>query len=126
MRVVNIDAKSYSAKTPEKCLQEAESEMKKIYMEACLQKHQHFSTFIASFDGLLGVEATAALKRIPSCLTKKWRQPYSRTCGYVKSRVSITLVRATHRCIRGSRVPAHKISVHHPQYKDGNGLNLFR
>ena len=47
------------------------------------------------------------------------------TCGYVKSRVAITLVRATHQCIRGSRVPAHRISVKRPQWEYGAGLNLF-
>ena len=35
---------------------------------------------------------------------KKWRQPYSRMCGYVNSRIAITLVRATHRCIRGVQI----------------------
>ena len=66
-------------------------------------------------DGLLGVEATATLKRIASHLATKWRHHYSKMCGYVNSRVAITLVRATHCCLRGSRVPAHQISVQRPQ-----------
>ena len=70
-----------------------------MYLEACLQQHWHFSPFVASVDGLLGVEATATLKRIASRLATKWKQPYSKTCGYIKSRVAITLVRATHHCI---------------------------
>ena len=114
MRVVNTDAKSHSTKTPEKCLQEAERANRNIYLEACLQQLRHFSPFVASVIRLLGLGATATLKRIPSSLATKWRQPYSRTCGYVKSRVAITLVRATHRCIRGSRVLEHKISVQRP------------
>ena len=97
-----------------------------MYLEACLQQRRHFSPFVASVDGLLGVEATATLKRIASLLTTKWRQPYSKTCRYVKSRVAITLVRATHRCLRGSWVPAHRISVQQPQWEDGVGINLFR
>ena len=97
-----------------------------MYLEACLQQRRHFSPFVASVDRLLGVEATAALKRIASRLDTKWKQPYSKMCGYVKSRVAITLVRATQRCLRGSRVPAHRISVQQPQWEDGAGLNLFR
>ena len=97
-----------------------------MYLEACLQQRQHFSPFVASDDGLLGVEATATLKRIASCLASKWKQPHSKTCGYVKSRIAITLVRATHRCIRGSQVSAHKISVQMPQWEDRAGLALFR
>ena len=97
-----------------------------MYLEACLQQRRHFPPFVASVDGMLGVEATAPLKRIASRLATKWRHPYSKTCGYVKSRVAITLVRATHLCIRGSRVPAHRISVQRPQWEDGAGLNHFR
>ena len=101
MRVVNTDAKSYWGKSPEKCLEEAEKSKKKMYLERCLQQCRNFSPFVASVDGLLGVEATATLKRIASCLTSKWRQSYSKTYRYVKSRIAITLVRATHWCIRG-------------------------
>ena len=36
MRVVNTDAKYHLAKTPEKCLQEAERAKKKMYLEDCL------------------------------------------------------------------------------------------
>ena len=70
-----------------------------MYLEACLKQRWHLSPFVASVDGLLGVEATANLKRIASRLATKWKQFCSKTCGYVKSRIVITLVRATHRCI---------------------------
>ena len=97
-----------------------------MYLEACLQQRRHFSPFVASVDRLLGVEATATLKRTASRLATKWKQSYSKTCEYVKSRVVITLVRATHRCIQGSQVPAHRISVNRPQWEDVARLNLFR
>ena len=61
MHVVNTNAKSHTAKTPEKCLHEAERGEKRMYLEACLQQRRHFSPFVASVDGLLGVEAIATL-----------------------------------------------------------------
>ena len=76
MRVVNTVARSHTSKTLEKCLQEAEKGKKRMYLEACLQQRRHFSLFVASVYGLLGVEATATLKRLASCLTTKWKQPY--------------------------------------------------
>ena len=85
-----------------------------MYLEACLQQRRHFSPFVASVDKLLEVEATTTLKRIASRLSTKWKQPYSKTYGYFKIRVAITLVHTTHRCIRGSGVPAHRISVQQP------------
>ena len=68
MRFVKTGVKSHKGETPEKCLQEAERLMKKMYLEACLQQRQHFSPFVASVEGLLGVEVTATLKRIASRL----------------------------------------------------------
>ena len=97
-----------------------------MYLEVCLQQRRHFSPFVASVDGLLGVEATATLKRLASCLATKWRKPYSRKCRYLKSRIEITLVRATHGCIWGSIIPVHRISVQRPQWEDGAELNRFR
>ena len=72
MRVVNTDAKSHSGKTPEKCMQEAKRGKKRMYLEACLQQRRHFSPFVASVDGLPGMEVTETIKRITSRLATKW------------------------------------------------------
>ena len=119
MRVVNTDALTHRTKDPEKCFHEAERSKKKIYLEACLHQRRQFSPFVASVGGLLGVEETATLKILASRLATKWKQSYSKTCGYVKSSIAITLVRAIHRCIRGSWVPAHRISVQRLQWNVG-------
>ena len=63
MRVVNTDTPTHQKKDPEKCLHKAERGKKKMYLEACLQHRRHLSPFVTSVDGLLGVEATATLKR---------------------------------------------------------------
>ena len=71
MRFVNTDAKTHAVKTPNNCLQELDRGNKRMYLEACLQQRRHFSPFFALVDGLLGVEATATLKRIASHLATK-------------------------------------------------------
>ena len=73
MHIVNTDAKSHSEKTPEKCLHETDRANKKMYLEAFIQKYQHFSPLVASADGLLVVEATATLKRIAIRLATMWQ-----------------------------------------------------
>ena len=71
IHVVNTDNKSHSTKTPENFIQEAERMKNKMYLETCLQQRQHFSPFVTSVAGLLGVEAGATLKSISICLRKK-------------------------------------------------------
>ena len=77
MHVVNTDALTHRAKDPEKCLHEAERKRKKMYLEDFLQQRRYFSPFVASVEGLLGVEATDTLKRLASRLATKWKQSYS-------------------------------------------------
>ena len=79
MCVMNTDDKYHSEKPPEKCLQEADKEKKKMHLVARLQQRRNFSPFVDSVDSvdrLMGLEATANLNRIASCLVKKLRQPY--------------------------------------------------
>ena len=77
-------------------------------------------------EELFGVKDEALLKRIASHLATEWKEPYTHTCGYVKSRVVITIVMANYCCIRGTRVTASQISVTRPQQEDGASLHIFR
>jgi hypothetical protein len=54
----------------------------------------------------------------------KWEQPYSVVRGFVNARINLAILRATNLCIRGSRVPASKMSKK-VQLLDGAGLGLF-
>ena len=113
MRVVNTDAPTHQKKDSEKCLHKAERGKKKMYLEACLQQRRRFSAFVASVEGLLGVETTATLKRIASRLATKWKQSYSKTCVYVKSRIAITLKRhpLLHTRIPGASAPDQRAAA---------------
>ena len=55
----------------------------------------------------------------PTCLGKVLFR------NFKKSRMRISIVRATqHLCIRGSRITTSRMSLH-PQWEDGAGLRLF-
>ena len=96
MNVMNNDAISYQSKPPEKGLETADQENKKKYLHTFINERWNFTHFVASVDGLLGVDAEVTLERIARRLTSKWKYPYSRIYGYVKSKVDINLFRATH------------------------------
>ena len=80
--------------------------------------------FVVSTDGLIGREAKSLLKQIALRLTAKWEQPYSVVRGFVNARINLAILGATNLCIRGSRVPASKMSKR-VQWQDGAGLGLF-
>jgi hypothetical protein len=122
IRCTDIDAKSVLSKDPAKVLENQEREKKKKYLGACLAQRRHFTPFVVSTDGLLGREAKRFLSTL---LVVKWEKPYSHVCGYVNARMSIAIVRATHLCLRGSRIPTSRMS-RLPQWEDTAGLSLFR
>ena len=94
--------------------------------KSCLEQRRHFAPYVVDTYGLLGEEAKAFNKRIASKLADKFHSPYSATIGFVIVRVSVAIVRATHLCIRGSRVPYRHVSTKRSQWEDGAGLGLLQ
>jgi len=70
-------------------------------------------------------EARAFLKRLAKLLAKEWEKLYSIVMGFINARMSIALVRAMNRCIRGSRTPASNMSNRF-RWEGGAGLGLLK
>jgi hypothetical protein len=80
------------------------------------------ASFVVYTDGPFGKETKCLLKTLSILLSDKWEKPYAVVCGYVNAPMSIAIVRATHICLRGSRIPTSKMSNRHPQWEE----SLFR
>jgi hypothetical protein len=117
VRVTNINNKSQRHQPPEKVLLKHEREKKSKYLRACLEQRRHFTPFVVSTDGQIGPEAEVLLKRLSALLADKWCKPYSEVCGHVNARMSIAIARATHICIRGSRISTGRISSKHRLFR---------
>ena len=124
VRVTDSDCPSNLSASPEKVIARHEKEKKNKYLESCLAERRHFSPYVCDCYGLLGAEAQAVNKKLAAKLASKWKAPYSATCGFINARVSIAILRATHLCLRGSRVPFRHNSIKWAQWDDGAGLLL--
>ena len=105
IRVTDPECDSFRTMETDKLLARHEKEKKKKYAEACQERRRDFTPLVFTVDGCGGVETNAAIKRLAALLAIKWRREYSEVCGYVKSRLSIALVRSASTCLRGSRDP---------------------
>jgi hypothetical protein len=113
----DTDANAYKHQNPHDVLQRQETEKRKKYLRPCLE-------LVISTDGSIGREANNLLKQIALRLTANWEQPYSVVRGFVNLRINLAILRATNLGIRGSRVPASKMSKR-VRWLDGAGLGLF-
>jgi hypothetical protein len=124
IRVIDTDANAYKHQNPHDVLRKQEKEKKQKYLRACLDQRRSFVPIVVSTYGLIGREGNNLLKQMALRLTAKWEQPYSVVRGFVNARINLAILRATNLCIRGSRVPASKMSKK-VQWLDGAGLGLF-
>ena len=124
--VIDTDAKTHSTQDPLKVLERVAKQKKAKYLKACFDQRRTFVPFVVSVDGLISKEAQTQLQRLSAILAEKWERPYSVVCSYVRAQMSFAILRATHRCIRGSRIPAAQISTPLPLWEDQAGLGLYR
>ena len=125
VRITDTDSKSQQARDPKKVLASHEQQKKKKYLTACLDQRRHFSPFVVSVDGLFGKEAEKVLQRLAVKISERNGMPYSRVCSFVRTRMSIAVIRAAHVCLRGSRTPTNRMS-NRPQWEGCSGLESFR
>jgi hypothetical protein len=124
VRITDTDQPSHRNTDPTKVLLRQEKEKKDKYGALCIARRRTFTPLVFSVDGLLGKEATAASKRLASTLAAKWKRSYSEICGFVRSRLSIALIRSSSRCLRADRNPIRRF--HPPIWDSGTGLGLYR
>ena len=101
---VDTDAQSYTHCTVSAVLTAAAKEKKRKYAQAALARHASFSSFVLSMDGLMVHEAQFVVMRFASKLSTKWRKSYGEGMGWAQTRLSFAILRATNRCVRGSRM----------------------
>jgi hypothetical protein len=99
---------------PKKGSQGSRMSQEEEILTAVPQPECHFTSFIVSFDGLTGKEAETVLKFLAARTTNKAGNKYSNIMGYMRAHLSISIVRATHVCLRGSRVPTSRMGNIHP------------
>ena len=124
--MTNLETKSNAERKPDSVLKTLEQRKKGKYEKDCANVNRSFSPFVLSVDGMHGKLAKSVMRQIASLIAKRWRKPYTVTCGYVKGMISIATVRETNRCLRGSRTPASLISSRRQLWEDGSGLSLWR
>ena len=121
-RVTNLDCRSQRNTDPDAVLARHEKLKKAKYLERCLEMRRHFTPLVYSCDGIPGVETAAAEKQLARLLAAKWTREYSEMCGYVRTRMSLAVVRNNTMMLRG---PRGRVINSRPVFGDGAGVNLM-
>ena len=118
VRITNLDSVTSRTRDPFKVLQQHEADKRRKYQAICDSRRESFHPFVASADGMLAPAATQLLQHLAGLLANRQQKPYSTVMQHLRLRLAITLVKAVHHCLRGSRKNAsstHPVSTPPPQ-----------
>ena len=119
-RITDADCRSYRNKAPSAVLRQQEREKIRKYKEACLERRRDFTPLCFTADGMPGREALNAMRQLGTHLAEKWERQRSQMVFYVRTRMSLALVRANSLLLRGSRDRQHRIR---PLIENGPGMS---
>ena len=102
--IIDTDVPSYQPSTEGPRENEKAAKRKKDeYLEACQECRRDFIPMAYSVDGLAGKEARAVEKRLASLLASKRDRPYIEMECFVKTWMSVSIVRSISMLLRGCR-----------------------
>ena len=122
--ISDLDAASYGGCAAMKVVGEREKAKRSKYEPFCRESRLDFTPPAFGVDGSVGGSANAAIRRLASALAARGNRQYSELCGFVRSRLSIALVRAAHVCLRGARDSHAKPA--RPYFESSAGYSLYR
>ena len=102
-KVVNTDAASYVGRSVRSVLESAAAGKKAKHKQACADRRADFTPFVCSTDGAIHREGQHFLRRLSARLSAKWEMPYARAMNFLRTRMSLAILRATVQCLRGAR-----------------------
>jgi len=111
IRVVDIDAWSYSACALLAVLCLAEAKKKRKYSHACHDRHATLTLLCVSVDGVLEPETEFFVKRLSDFLAAKWESPYGVVMGWVQAHLSFAILQATLLCVHGSHTKWRSLGI---------------
>jgi hypothetical protein len=104
VRITDTDSKSYGNTASDKLLERFAQLKRDKYEEACLERRKDFTPLCYSVDGMACKAARAAERRLASLLSVKWDRQYSEMVNFIRTRMSLAVVRSNTLLLRSERI----------------------
>jgi hypothetical protein len=103
VRICDTDSRSYGNTSSIKILERHAKEKKDKYKTACLDRRRGFTPLVYSVDGMASKDTRTAERHIAWLLAKKWSRTYSDMASFIRTRMSLAIVRSNTLLLRGDR-----------------------
>jgi hypothetical protein len=124
IRMLDHNQASYCKKPIASVIANHEREKRRKYAREAAEQRKDFSPFVVTRDGIIGRAADNTMRRIASTLADRWDMHYSRTSYFVRSRISIAILRSTNHALYGARIP-FRPKHYEPQWTDNAAIDCY-
>ena len=124
VRMLDHNQASYQKKPIAAVIANHEREKRRKYARDAAERRMDFSPFVVTRDGVIGRAAENTMRRIASTLASRWDMHYSRTSYFVRSRISIAILRTTNHALYGARIP-FRPKHYEPQWTDNAAIDCY-
>ena len=105
-------ARSYSTRSLKAIYAEHEGRKNREYKERILKvERADFTPLVFSLTGGMGPQAQAVIRRLGGLLAEREKVPKSDIMGWLRARLSFTVLRAVITCLRGCRSLNYKACI---------------
>ena len=123
-RILDAEAASYRKKPVDVVIASHEREKRRKYARDAAEQRKDFCPFVVTRDGVTGRAAENVMRGIASTLADRWEMHYSRTSYFVRSRMSIAILRSSNHALYGARVYARP-KHHEPMWTDNAAIDCY-
>ena len=107
--MTHVNSSSQAQKSTQQVFKSHEDSKKREYLERVLNiEHGVFTPLVFGTNGGMGRECQMFVKHLATMLAEKTGDKYSDTVTWLRTRISMDILRSAITCIRGSRVPFKK------------------
>ncbi len=112
VRVTHVNARSHKNRTTASLFKAQENDKKREYNARVLEvEHGTFTPLIIGTNGGMGAECQMFIKRLAEMLSSKQAEDYAATITWIRTKLSLEVLRSTVLCVRGSRRPWYKKQI---------------
>lgn len=112
IRVTHVNSTSQAGKNTTSIFKSHEANKKREYLQRVMDiEHGVFTPLVFGTNGGMGKEFQMFIKHLSTTLAEKNNKSYADTCTWIRTRVSIEILKFAITYVRGSRVPFRKTTT---------------
>ena len=125
LRITHVNSSSQKDKPTSTVFKSHETAKKREYLERVIEiEHGTFTPLVFGTNGGMGTECQKFMKQLCASISEKTDESYVDVCNWLRTRISVDILKSAIMCVRGSRVPLRRATTNAEDFSLMNVMAL--